>query len=166
MRAESLSDPACVLSDADRQALLAAMEAGCRVFALYDRDAWAGWMLVGRKYSLVNRECYYPVPSDARHIVNLAVEVEPRCRGGKAAGFLKEAVMLQLKVEGFERVLGRIGIVNHSSLVLDQHLDSHQVRRVRVQRMFGIRWATVLGAECHTSLQRPKREPRGSHAQA
>ncbi|MGB4066615.1 MAG: GNAT family N-acetyltransferase [Nitrospira sp.] len=159
--------PVCLIPDSSRAVFMEALAEGCRVFALYDGEIWAGCMLVGRKYSFVNREFCYPIPSDQRHIVNLAIEVEPRYRAGKAAGFLKEAVMLQLKQEGFERVLGGIETTNHGSLALARHFDFHQVRRVCVRKVFGIRWVTILEAEKHVSLQRahPKRSVRRSHAQ-
>lgn len=111
-------------------------------------------MLVGRKYSYVNREFCYPIPSNHRHIVNLAIEIEPRYRKGKAAGFLKEAVMLRLKAEGFERVLGGIEITNSSSLSLARHFEFRQVRRVRVRKMLGLRWMTVLDSGQEAPLPR------------
>jgi len=167
LEGEDLSPGHCPLPDADRWALLGAMGESCRVFALYDGASWAGWMLVGRKYSPVNREFCYPIPPDERHIVNLAIGVDPRYRGGKAAGFLKEAVMLQLKQEGYERVLGGIETVNHGSLALARHFEFQQVRRVRVQKVLGIRWVTVLEKGHHVPLQRErgKRLSRGSHVQ-
>ncbi|MFO0768787.1 MAG: hypothetical protein U0231_18860 [Nitrospiraceae bacterium] len=165
--ATDLGSQACPLPEADRQVLLDAIGEGCRVFALYDGMAWAGWMLVGRQYSPVNREFCYPIPPDDRHIVNLAIEVEPRYRGGKAAGFLKETVMLRLKDEGFKRVLGGIETLNHSSLALARHFEFRQVRRVRVQKVLGMRWVTVLDAEHQGPIQRERgqRAPRRTHAQ-
>jgi L-amino acid N-acyltransferase YncA len=116
-----------------------ALREGCRIFILCDQGKLVGSMLVGKSYSIVNKRYQYPILAGEKELVNFSIVIVPAYRKGRAAGTLKERVMLKLKEEGYEKMLGAIDILNRSSLSLAFHFGFKEVKRVRLQRILFIR---------------------------
>lgn len=116
-----------------------ALKEGCRIFIESDQGKLVGSMVVGRRYRPVNEAYRYPISAGEKELVNFSIVIVPAYRKGKAAGVLKEKVMLKLKEEGYEKMLGAIDLSNRPSLSLAFHFGFKEVKRVRLQRILFIR---------------------------
>ena len=138
------------------------LKEGCRVFIETDQGRLVGWMLVGKRYRPVNEGYQYPiVGSEKKELAAFNIEIVPSYRKGKAAGILEERVMLKLKEEGYEKMLGAIDVLNRPSLSLAFHLGFKEVKRVRLQKILFLKRSREIksSASSPTPLERPWRFP-------
>lgn len=133
---------------------------GCRMFVGHLAGEPAGWMLVGQRCRVITERVRYQVEVGEKDIVNFDIFIFPPYRKSKAAGALKEAVMLKLRDEGYHRMLGAIDVTNRPSLSLARHFGFHEVKRVRIDRLgsFTRRRERPAGGDDGAVLIRPKRD--------
>lgn len=138
------------------------LEEGCRLFIGYEGEHLIGWMLLGKKCQWISREYLYDVAVGEKELVAFDIFVFPAYRKGGAAGALEEKVLLKLKEEGYNKVLGSIDALNKPSISLARHIGYKEVKRVYLMKLFFLKYKKDKKPvpEGPVPLQRSGKDPR------